>query len=173
MRAIRLPIVAAVLVAPVAVQLASAQEVCVQCEGPVSRYRCTIAEADKVGQFKGRGKAMEYVCVTELARIGRHERCRVNRDAGNVCLGEQRVLSLSGPSEAPTEAAANGAVEAGEGGRAKNEPPRTLVEAARNTVDLSKKTAKDAGDQIGQAGEAVGGAVKKTWNCLVTLFSAC
>lgn len=173
MCAIRLPIAAAALVVAVAVPPAAAQEVCVQCDGPMGRYRCTIAELDKVGQFKGRAKAMEYVCVTELARIGRHERCRVNRDAGSVCLGEQRVLSLSGPSAAPAETAANGAVPAEDGGRAKNEPPRTLVEAARNTMDLSKKTAKDAGDQISQAGEAVGGAVKKTWNCLVTLFSGC
>jgi hypothetical protein len=158
-------------------QEARAQEVCVQCDGPLATYRCQIADLDKVGQFRGRDRAIEYVCITELARQGRHDRCRVARDFGNVCLGDQRRLSWSARAndvEAKGAPAPDGAQGSSENVESeKSGPPRTLVEVARNTVEQSKKTAKSAGEKIEKAGDAVGGAVKKTWNCLVSFFSVC
>lgn len=152
---------------------ALAQETCIQCDGPSALYRCVIQDSDKAGQFKGRGKAVEFLCVTELARLGRHERCRAARDFGNVCLGDQRILSWSGARDGEGEVVGAGPADVEKRPTAGNEPPRTLVEAARNTVEQSKTVAKKTGESIEQAGEAVGGAVKKTWTCLVTLFSSC
>lgn len=149
---------------------AAAQDLCVQCDGPSAMYRCSIADIDKAGSFPGRGKAIEYVCLTQLARQGPHERCRVSHNHGNVCLGDQRTVSWETPrdGQAPAAAVPPTKVE-----RPTNEPPRTLAEVARNTVEGSKQAVKKTGEQIEQAGDAVGGAMKKTWSCLITLFSAC
>lgn len=147
---------------------AAAQDLCVQCDGPSAMYRCSIADIDKAGSFPGRGKAIEYVCLTQLARQGPHERCRLARNYGNVCLGDQRTVSWEAPREGEPAEPPPAKAE-----RPSSEPPRTLAEVARNTVEGSKQAVKKTGEQIEQAGDAVGGAMKKTWNCLITLFQAC
>lgn len=154
-------------------QHVAAQELCVRCDSPSALYRCTIQNSEKAGEFKGRGKAMEFICLNELARAGAHERCSVARDVGSVCLGDQRVVDGVGVRNSAGELIDPETSKAQANERAKNEPPRTLAEVARNTADLTKKTAKGAGDQINSAGEAVGGAVKKTFNCIFTLFTSC
>ncbi len=66
----------------------------------------------------------------------------------------------------------------------KDRPPQTVQELAEKAAEDSKKgvnkagkfvvdTAKSTGKQIEKAGEAVGGAAKKTWDCVVSLFSKC
>lgn len=66
----------------------------------------------------------------------------------------------------------------------KSKEPRTVEELANQTVEASKKglkkagdavtgTAEKAGEQVGNAGSAVGTAAKKTWNCLKSFFSDC
>lgn len=52
-------------------------------------------------------------------------------------------------------------------------PPRTVEELARRATESSKENLNKAGDAVKQAGEAVTGAVKKTWECLSSLLSDC
>lgn len=62
--------------------------------------------------------------------------------------------------------------------------PKTVEELARRTAkstqdgiksagDAVVDTAKNTGKQIQNAGKFVGGAVKKTWDCVTSLFSDC
>lgn len=157
-------------------QPAAAQEICVECDGPVAMYRCALPDLERSPQFRGSGRAIEYLCITEMARQGKHQRCRVARDFGNVCLGDQKAVSLSNLSATPPPD--SGSVDPAAplkapAGQTADGAPKTLAEVARITVEESKKTAKSAGEQIENAGSAVGGAVKKTWGCLLSFFSAC
>jgi hypothetical protein len=63
-------------------------------------------------------------------------------------------------------------------------PPRTVEELAKTTVENTKKSIDDvtgtvkqstekAGDQIQGFGSAVGNAAKKSWDCMMSLFSDC
>lgn len=174
----RLVSTAAALMAAAIVQPAWAQEVCVQCDGPTATYRCSVGGSDRVGEFRGRGAVIEYACISELARLGKHERCRVAKNFGSSCLGDPRTVSLSGSGSAGELGAGGQDVDpqaeaAKQAERARNEPPRTLVEAARKTVEQTKSTAQEAGKKLEQAGDAVGGAFKKTWTCIISIFSSC
>jgi hypothetical protein len=64
------------------------------------------------------------------------------------------------------------------------QPPRTVEELAKTTVENTKKNIDDvtgtvkqstqkAGDQIQGFGSAVGNAAKKSWDCVTSLFSDC
>lgn len=167
---------------------AAAQEYCVQCNGPAATYACTVKDSDRLGKFRGSDRVLQYVCITELARIGGHESCRARRDGG-ACPGEARVIDfkqptpgeLAGLPQAPEPASTapgTPSVDPQQG------PPQTLEELARRTVTSSKeqidaagqkvsKTAKSAGEGIESTGKAVGGAFKKTWDCLASLFKSC
>lgn len=82
-----------------------------------------------------------------------------------------------------------------EGAPPKKRVPQTMTELADDTYQASKDglkkagetvsgtakkageavtgTAKKAGEGLSEAGSAVGGAAKKTWNCLTSLFQEC
>ena len=62
------------------ISVAEAQETCVICSGPTAVYRCTIEKSDKIARFGSMAdKAIQTVCIKEMARTGGHEILR--RDA--------------------------------------------------------------------------------------------
>jgi hypothetical protein len=97
------------------------------------------------------------------------------------------------PPDPPAKPPADAAAVERDGATTKG--PRTVEELASETYEASKEglkkagesvsgaaqkageavtgTAKSAGEKIGEAGSAVGGAAKKTWNCLTSLFQDC
>jgi hypothetical protein len=149
-----------------------AAEVCVVCSEPAATYRCMV-DTEKV-QFSGVDKVVQFMCAKELAKAGKHASCKAVPGTGPACLGEQRTVGLQGvegqPEPGSPEAAA---AEAKRAEALKNAPPKTLVELAKRTNEQMNNDAKSAGEAVGNAGDAVGGAMKKTWRCLSTLFTGC
>jgi len=183
-----LGLVLAVLGLPL--QPAAGAEVCVVCSEPAASYRCAIEGADRFAQFRGTDRVLQYLCITELAKAGGHARCDANRNSGALCTGVKTVRVRAEDVLAKAAALRSGSLDVQpqqQGAQPKlpaDGPPKTLEEMARKTVEQSRDqlqtagksvndTAKTAGQQIGKAGDAVGGAVKKTWGCLVSLFTDC
>lgn len=170
---------------PLATQVAEAQETCVVCSGPAAVYRCTIEKSEKLSRFGLMAdKAIQTVCIKELARTGGHATCAVRREAGPVvCDGVQREIPLASlldanrvapptatpaptpaavANPAPAAAPAPAVVAAQKPAEAKDGPPRTMQELAERTGEKSKKQF-----------ESVGDAASRTWDCMVSLFKKC
>ena len=163
-----------------------AQEVCVACSEPEATYKCTVKDADRAANIRGVGRALEYLCITELARAGGHYSCRASREYAGPCIGQPRLIELGKAPDPPPGAAqgqgqgqqADGAaidpnapVDATQKGGKR--PPRTLEEMARESAEKSKqqlesvdqsfkKAAQDTGKTLENTGAAMGEAVKKT-----------
>lgn len=54
-----------------------------------------------------------------------------------------------------------------------DEAPKTVVELAKRTADATNKQLKETGDTVAATGKVVGDAVKKSWQCVTSLFSNC
>jgi hypothetical protein len=168
---------------------AAFDELCVVCSGPQAVYRCTIADRERMpGGSKRVEKAAAYLCVTELARSGGHQRCSIRTDINfGFCEGIERRISVEqalapAPAASPTGPPAGAApaqpVDAAK--QASTEPPRTLEEMARRTAAASGDQLKKAGDAaqstgnaLQSAGKAVSDAMGKSWQCVTSLFQRC
>lgn len=144
-------------------QTAEPRELCVVCSGPDAVYRC------RAPQERGEiAPPAPLVCMTSIAEKGGHERCAVRRGT-STCEGQEHVLS-GDQGEASTKprtvlkveepASEPRAPEAGPG------EPKTVKE-------LAERAAKGSGEQLRKAGDAVGKATRRTWDCVTSLFSAC
>lgn len=183
--------IAATFAAALASGSAVAQGVCVECKGPDQTYRCTIKDADKVQNVRGAGRATEYVCMTELARAGSHQSCRVTTSYSGPCIGVAQEIDLAkltppaapaagqtapegqGQGQGQAQGQAPGPQPAPVAQPAKSGPPKTLEELARNMVSKSKEQISAAAETMRKAGGAVEGTLKKTWDCVASLFSRC
>ena len=156
---------------------ARAQSLCVDCAGPDRTYNCTVKDSARVAGMRGSGRALEFVCISELARMGGHQNCRVSTTYAGPCMGQSQEIDLAKvgresvvigkPPEQPEGAGGATVVPATKG------PPQTLEELARETMSKSKAQMAETDEKIRKAGDAVGGAFKKTWDCLASLFSRC
>ena len=168
---------------------AMAQGVCVECKGPDRGYRCTVKDAERAQQFRGGQRALEFLCMSEIARVGGHQICRVSTAYSGPCIGQPHEIDMAqlgkdgviggkppgmedGTAMAPGGMAI-APVDAQAKGSAKKGPPETLEELARETVSKSKAQLSNADEGVRKAGSAVGGAVKQTWECLASLFKRC
>ena len=169
-----------------------AAEYCVSCSGPDVSYRCQI---EGTAEGPGADPRAQLLCIRQLAESGAHDSCSVARSTSYPCPGETRVIAGPVGEVVPPPAIEPGGEPStppgpeGEQTEAQPadpaQPPKTMQELlAGQTVQSSKEglkkageaisgTAEKAGEQIGSAGNAVGNAAKKTWNCLVSLFSEC
>jgi hypothetical protein len=172
-----------------------AQEFCVTCSGPSAAYRCLIG--GDTGNAAARSSRGQFLCITELAKAGGHASCSATRGQSTPCPGETRTVmfSLADPATTPlattsppplvpvpssTTPLAPGQdlppvalpppaqpaqptppVETG------TAPPAT--EKPNAVEDLANKTGKAVSD----TGKAVGNAVKKSWDCVASLFGDC
>ena len=159
-----------------------AGELCVTCSEPQARYRCAL-EADDPNTPVQNG--LQLLCLKQLAARGGHKTCSVDRlqptapcDAALVTLAPPTdgslaptVQSGSGEPVVPNSAVADA-------------PPPTVEALAKATAEQSKQdwdntnakvkeSTSAAGEKLGQAGSAVGSAVKKSIDCVVSLFSKC
>jgi hypothetical protein len=178
------PLVLAILAAAISAPAAGA-EYCVSCSGPDATYRCAV-EGSLAGAAADSRE--QLACVKELAQSLGHESCSVSRRTPDLCPGELKVVAAP-LRETPLpigEPAPEANLPPTPAADESSEPktPKTVEELAKQTVQSSKEglqkagqavsgTAKTAGEQIGKASSAVGNAAKKTWNCLISLFSDC
>lgn len=152
---------------------ADAAEICVSCSGPEAIYRCTVDQSADVESYRHGKRILQFVCITELARQGGHQKCRAQRTEG-PCIGIERNVSLTAPLDAMAERVESESPEPDGSDIAapatatpqKPGPPKTVEELARRTASTSK-------EQFEKTGDAVGGAMKKSWHCLTSLFTDC
>jgi hypothetical protein len=165
---------------------AGAEEYCVTCTEPDTKYRCIVTGAAPDGHAQ-RG---QLLCITEIAKVGEHASCSVGAVNAGPCPGNLRTVTVTAetplPPAAPVEAAAPAeppaeTATAPSPGPAPappaEEPPKTVEELAKKTVQSSGEGIKQAGkavtDTAQSAGNAVGNAMKKTWNCVSSFFGDC
>jgi hypothetical protein len=157
---------------------AVAQEYCVACSEPAGLYRCIIEGAQPRG-----GQSLQMLCVTAMAKEGRHATCSVKRGTVFECDGAVKrvpwaALNSGPPQEASRPANAQPAPApappppskaepaAGPGPAPDPPPPQTMV-------DLAKQANEKATAQMKKAGENIQETSKKTWNCVFSLFTRC
>ena len=174
-------IAAAMLLSPL---VADAQEYCVTCKGPDATYRCVIGGDATVAARNSRG---QFLCITELAKAGGHSSCSAARGQATPCPGETRsvMFTLGDPGASPLEQpTTTGATRAGAAGaRRDHAGGSSRASGARAGPDDRTRRGKkptaveDFANKTGKAvtdtGEAVGGAMKKTWDCVASLFGKC
>ena len=144
---------------------ADAQEFCVACTEPTAVYRCVIE-----GARPGGGQPLQVLCVTTMAREGKHATCGIKRGTVFDCDGPVKRVPWSAaelPVETPGTATAADKPEPDP-----NEPPRTIVEMVKRA---NEQKASDSGQELRRKspGEAIGDATKKSWDCLTSLFKEC
>lgn len=172
---------------------AAAQEFCVSCSGPEANYRCLIGGEATAAARSSRG---QFLCITELAKAGGHASCSATRGQATPCPGETRTVmfSLAGPGDVaggveaqdlvPPEAhqapdgprplpatdQTHGAAPLPSGEEAGAPAEENPAEEKKNVVEtIASKTGKAFND----TGKAVGKAMKKSWDCVASLFGNC
>jgi hypothetical protein len=163
-----------------------AGEICVVCSEPQARYRCGL-EADDPGTPVPSG--LQLLCIKQLAARGGHKSCSVDRLSAAAPCDATRV-TLTKPVDgvvAPDPGIASDKPNVPLSPRdmpAGDAPPPTVEALAKATAAQSqrdwdktnaqvKESTSVAGEKLGQAGNAVGTAIKKSFDCVVSLFSAC
>ena len=182
MRTRTVMIAAAMLLPPL---VADAQEYCVTCKGPDASYRCVIGGDATAAARNSRG---QFLCITELAKAGGHTSCSAARGQATPCPGETRIGDVHA-RRSGRFALWNNRPRPAQPRRGSWRPSKRClrlpsrlpapapmqttapVEEKKPTVveDLANKTGKAVTD----TGEAVGGAMKKTWDCVASLFGKC
>lgn len=188
-----------------------AESYCVACFDPDAVYRCVVAGALDTAPPDPRNQIQ---CVKQLAKAGGHARCSVERFSAAGCAGPERTINPATavvptvptpppPADTPAPGVNEKDGAAGPAGNtsapqaaapesdaaealppAPTEPPRTVEELAKTTVESTKKGLDDvtgaikdstekAGDQVKGVGGAMGEAAQKSWNCLTSFFSDC
>lgn len=152
---------------------ASAQSVCVECAGPARTYACSIKDIEKVQQFRGSQRARDFLCMTEIARVGGHQSCRIGTAFSGPCIGQPFEIDVTKPQVDQAEAAAKTEAGGQPAAADRKGPPETLEQLAKQTLAVSKEQMAAADEQVRKAGQTVGGVAQRTWTCVVSLFSKC
>jgi len=169
---------AAVLAIAAVPSSAAAQAVCVDCADPERNYRCTVKDAERVQSTRGIGRGLEFLCISEIARANGHRSCRVNTTFTGPCIGQHYEIDLmrtgtDNAAAAPQPGEKSADVAAKQAAPAPKGPPQTVEELAKDTMAKSKEQLSAVDEKMRQAGSAVGNAVKKSWECLASLFKQC
>jgi hypothetical protein len=155
---------------------AAAQEYCVTCSEPQGLYRCVIDGAQPRG-----GQSLQMLCVTAMAKEGRHATCSVKRGTVFECDGAVKhipwaALDSAQQPETPPPVAIQPTPKpapAAAPSPAPDAPPQTVVDLAKQANEKTAQQMKKAGDSVKQAGETVKEATKKAWDCVFSFFSRC
>jgi hypothetical protein len=156
-----------VFVALTLIGAAEAQEYCVACTEPGATYRCIIEGAQPGGG------SLQMLCVTTLARDGNHATCSVKGGTVFDCNGPVKRIPWTatdaqpvGPGKAAAEPPPKAKPKA-------DDPPQTVVEMAKRANEKTAEQMKKANDNMKDAAKSVGDATKKTWECMISLFTRC
>ena len=175
----------AVLLAASALALTTATlqagEFCVACTGPVALYRCTFAGDGSSAQSPG----LQLTCISELAKLGRHESCTIERNRKVPCDASAKVfaapVAFAAPAAAEVKASpptvAPEAIEkeaapvaippanhAADPSAAPEEQPASAADPKdkppRTVKEMVDKSAADTKENVDKAGAVVDGAAK-------------
>jgi hypothetical protein len=146
---------------------ASAQEFCVLCSEPNALYRCVID-----GARPGGSQSLQMLCITTLARSGGHGACSIKGGTVFQCSAPVVHVPWTGSDGTALAGQAPAATEP-VGPANPEEPPRTMVELAKRANEQTTEQFKKAGENVKSAGQALGDATKKTWDCMVSFFTRC
>jgi hypothetical protein len=158
---------------------AQAQEYCVSCSEPNALYRCVIEGAQPRG-----GQSLQMLCVTAMAKDGGHATCTVKRGTVFECDGAVKRVPWAAldapahPEASPPQPAATAAARpepaTGPALAAPAPDSRPGADAPPQTVlELAKRTNEKTAEQMKKAGDTVKDATKKTWDCMLSLFTRC
>ncbi len=138
---------------------------CVVCKGPDAIYRCRVQTP---GLPSGR-PALQYFCVTQVAKDKGHSSCSVQRTTDDNCAGEERIYVMQSPPQSATPPPAIRPDSRTSPAKFPSMLPTTPKHAAEKpgapaggepkTID---ELARQSGKQIKKTGDAVGRAVKKS-----------
>jgi hypothetical protein len=149
---------------------ALAQEYCIACTQPNAIYRCVIEDARPGGQ------SLTRLCLTALTKDGGHANCSVKGGTVFDCNGpikrvpwaaQESGRVVEPATQEPGNQAATGAKSAPKG------EPKTVVDMAKQANENMQKANEGMKDQAQSAGQAIGKATKKTWECMWSLFIRC
>jgi hypothetical protein len=146
---------------------AAAQEFCVVCSEPNALYRCVID-----GARPGGSQSLQMLCITTLARNGGHGACAVKGGTVFQCSAPVVHVPWISSDGTPSVGQSPAAGEAAPVGKPE-EPPRTVVELAKRANEQTAEQFKKAGENVKSAGQALGDATKKTWDCMLSFFTRC
>jgi hypothetical protein len=157
---------------------AVAQEACIICSGPEQVYVCAVEKSEKAQRLGIADKAVQFVCVTEMAKRGGHAKCAVRRDIDlTTCTGQPQTVSLANLLEATAEQTKQAAPALNQAAPAivatptpaKPPPGSSPPDAPKTVIELARR----ANEQSAATTKKVGGAVQKTWECVISLFQRC
>lgn len=158
---------------------ATAQEYCIACTQPTAVYRCVIEDARPGGQ------SLTRLCLTALTRDGGHAHCSVKGGTVFDCNGPikrvpwtaletgQVAAPASSEREASKPAAAGNSDPKAEPKAEPKGEPKTMLELAKRANENMQKANEEMKEQAQSAGQAIGKASKKTWECMLSLFLGC
>jgi hypothetical protein len=162
---------------------AAAQEYCIRCQGPEAVYRCVLDVRTPPGM------TLKQLCTTAMAREGGHARCEVAGGTVFDCNGPVRRVTgpSTGPPAAPTAPrdATPGKPSAPQSTlqpapRAPEPPPPGQASADRSgqgqgnaPTPGSQPAEAPSRNAVERAGDAVGAASRKAWDCVTSLFKGC
>jgi len=155
---------------------AAAQEFCVSCTEPNAVYRCSIQDGRPGG-----AQPLQLRCVTALAKEGGHAACSIKHGTVFDCDGPLKRIPFSDSDSPPpaSQAEAGKSAEASQPAQTQSPQtePRTIVELAKQASDATSDQVKKAGQSVAYsaktAGEVVVDAMKKSWECVSSLFFRC
>ena len=175
-------IAAIILAGGIGSKTSSAAEICVTCSDPAATYRCAL-EGDDSARPAAPGALL--VCIKELARRGGHTSCSVERTrAIDTCAGTLTVLPQPAANPLTQDTPADPGTPATTPSEPPSKPPATVEALAKDAAEQAQKDwektktavkegASTAGEGVKEAGTKVGSAIKKSWDCLWSLFSSC
>ncbi len=146
---------------------AIADATCVICYDPPGVYRCQVSTANMTQQG-------HLACLQQIAAEGGHGSCSIRRGmTASDCDGPiKTIVGPAAPIQTPSIAKGGSAAPASEA-PASGEPPRTVAEAARRAKNNADSQLKATEEQLRSSGEKTGGALKRSWDCMLSLFKKC
>jgi hypothetical protein len=150
--------------------VALAQEYCIACTQPNAVYRCVIEDARPGGQ------SLTRLCLTALTREGGHANCSVKGGTVFDCNGPIKRVPWAAQEPGRVAEPAPAGPQSSQAPAAKAPPkgePKTVVDLAKRANENMQKANEDMKEQAQSAGQAIGQATKKTWECMWSLFFRC
>lgn len=162
----RLPALALVVLATVAASGTRAQaDYCITCQDPAATYVCAVDENVSAGaSLGGAPLGNQLRCIEAMAREGGHASCAVSISGPSGCQGPVHKLPPVTPHPPGWGTGAGIAKDAGAKQPVQNAPIAQPAETSPSNLMTRAGAA---------LGNAVGNAVKGSWNCVTSLFKTC
>ncbi|MDA7946173.1 MAG: hypothetical protein MPJ78_01710 [Hyphomicrobiaceae bacterium] len=158
---------------------------CVKCVDPSQTYVCRIDTTQQVAPVNG----MQLYCMVRTSKEGGHRSCAIDDTPISSCAGPVKSYALSSPNLSPRTREAieryrNRAASRGGLPLQGNGEPETLVGASKKGLQSTGQAVGGAARGVGKAagkvgsatkktGSAVGGATRRAYDCVKSLFREC